>query len=320
MRKRICLIDSLWNEADIAEVSTEVVRLSPEVRKSCRRDKKQRILRLCEEMDEAGQTGRKKCGNAQDQWQEQDWYSNAGSSNHQSTNQRTVWEVLMEMERFIGRAKAEDQGVVALVLDLAEAFERVSLLVLCAWATYFSFPRKILRVLCGYFEHQRRVHFEGCAAEPFHPITAILPGSKWSCLLLRIVLQDALNDVTKICLTLLKLRVFVDDVTALVQGRNKEVAEMAKKVMKKLKEEVEKKGIKLSVSENREEGKSKMIASCGFLENELSQFSKGGGVTLTDSVETLGVDLRTRVKRLGAKEKARRKKCKVRFSLIKKNE
>ena len=38
-----------------------------------------------------------------------------------------------------------------------------------------------------------------------------------------------------------------------------------------------------------------------------------------DSVETLGVDQRTRVNRLGAKEKARRKKCKVRFSLLKKN-
>ena len=62
-----------------------------------------------------------------------------------------------------------------------------------------------------------------------------------------------------------------------------------------------------------------MIASCGFLENELRQFSREGGVTLADCVETLGVDLRTRVKRLGAKEKARRKKCKVRFSLTKKN-
>ena len=36
-------------------------------------------------------------------------------------------------------------------------------------------------------------------------------------------------------------------------------------------------------------------------------------------METPGVDLRTRVKSLGAKEKARRKKCKVRFSLITKN-
>ena len=35
-------------------------------------------------------------------------------------------------------------------------------------------------------------------------------------------------------------------------------------------------------------------------------------------METLGVDLRTRVKKLGAKEEARRK-CKVRFSIIKKN-
>ena len=37
--------------------------------------------------------------------------------------QRTVWDVLMERERFSGRAKAEDQGAVALVLDLAMAFE-----------------------------------------------------------------------------------------------------------------------------------------------------------------------------------------------------
>ena len=46
--------------------------------------------------------------------------------------------------------------------------------------------------------------------------------------LLAIVLQDALSEVTKIYPPL-KLRVFVDDITALVKGRNKEVAEMAKK-------------------------------------------------------------------------------------------
>ena len=50
-----------------------------------------------------------------------------------------------------------------------------------------------------------------------------------------------------------------------------------------------------------------MIAWCGFLEDELRQCSKEEGVTMTDSVETLGVDLRIRVKRLGAKDKARRK-------------
>ena len=78
---------------------------------------------------------------------------------------------------------------------------------------------------------------------------------------------------------------------------------MAKTVMKRLREEVEKKGLKLSVTEHCKEGKSKMIASCGFLENELRQFSKEEGVTLAYSVETMGVDLRTRIKKLGTKEK-----------------
>ena len=104
-----------------------------------------------------------------------------------------------------------------------------------------------------------------CAAEPLRTIAAILPGSKWSWLLLRTVLQNALSEVTKIYAPL-KLRVFVDDITALVKGRNKEVAETAKKVMKNLKEEVEKKGVKLSVTENGKEGKSKMIASCGSIQ------------------------------------------------------
>ena len=62
-----------------------------------------------------------------------------------------------------------------------------------------------------------------------------------------------------------------------------------------------------------------MIASGGFLEVELSQFSKEEGLILADSVETLGVDLRTRLKRVGAKEKERRRKCKVRFSIIEKD-
>ena len=62
-----------------------------------------------------------------------------------------------------------------------------------------------------------------------------------------------------------------------------------------------------------------MIASCGFLGDELRQCSKEEGATMADSVETLGKDLRTTEKMLGAKEKARRKKCKVKFSLTKNN-
>ena len=88
-------------------------------------------------------------------------------------------------------------------------------------------------------------------------------------MLWRIVLQDALSEVTN-NLHPLKLRVFLDDITALLKGGNREVA---KKVMKKLKEEVERKGLTLSVTDNGKEGKRKMIASCGLLEDELRQRS-----------------------------------------------
>ena len=106
---------------------------------------------------------------------------------------------VMEVERFKYRAGEEDQGaLLGLGDDLAKAFEQVTLPVVWAWATHFTFPRKILRVLCGYLEHQRRVQLEGCVAGPLGTITAILSGSKLSSLLLRIVLQDALSGVTKI--------------------------------------------------------------------------------------------------------------------------
>ena len=45
------------------------------------------------------------------------------------------------------------------------------------------------------------------------------------------MLQDALSDVTKIY-PLPKLRVFVGDITAFMDGRNKGLVEMAEKVLK----------------------------------------------------------------------------------------
>ena len=63
------------------------------------------------------------------------------------------------------------------------------------------------------------------------------------------------------------------------RGVNREVTETAEKVMKKLKEEFEKKGLQMSVTEKWKEGKSKMIASCGSLEDELRQNSEDEGVT-----------------------------------------
>ena len=73
----------------------------------------------------------------------------------------------LEMERFDYKACEVDQGAITLVLDLAKAFLG------CGDARQFSQMRG-------------------------GPITAILSGSTWSCLPLRIVLQDALSKVVKV--------------------------------------------------------------------------------------------------------------------------
>ena len=39
--------------------------------------------------------------------------------------QQTMWEILLVMERFDGKALEENQGALALVLDLVKAFENV---------------------------------------------------------------------------------------------------------------------------------------------------------------------------------------------------
>ena len=147
---------------------------------------------------------------------------------------------------------------------------------------------------CVYVEHQRRVQFESCVAEPLQTITVILRGSKWSCLLLRIVLQDALSKVTK-NFPPLRSRVLVGDVTAFMNGRNKDLVEMAPESS----EEVGESG--------RGEG-PEAVDHCEVRARQSECSMKGGGIVAT-SVETLGVDRRVRTKQLGAKGKASRKKC-----------
>ena len=62
-----------------------------------------------------------------------------------------------------------------------------------------------------------------------------------------------------------------------------------------------------------------VIASCSYLVEKFQECRKREGVGLVTGVETPGVDLGTRTNHLGAKEKARRKTCDVRFSIDKKN-
>lgn len=88
-------------------------------------------------------------------------------------------------------------------------------------------------------------------------------------------------------------------------GRNKELVDMAEKVLRKIKTKVEEKGLRLSIMEGGKEGKRKVTVSCRFLEESFQQRSEEEGTTLATSVETLRVDFRTRIKQLVRKKKGK---------------
>ena len=67
---------------------------------------------------------------------------------------------------------------------------------------------------------------------------------------------------------------FVDDITAFMEGRNKELPGIAEKVLTAMKREVEKKGLKLSITEGGEEETSKVIASFSCLEEKFQECGK----------------------------------------------
>ena len=74
-------------------------------------------------------------------------------------------------------------------------------------------------------------------ADPLRTITAVRLGSNWNCPLLRIVLQDALSEVAKVC-PLVKLKIIVDG----------ELLQALPKVVCRLKDEVPRAKLKLSLT------------------------------------------------------------------------
>ena len=86
-----------------------------------------------------------------------------------------------------------------------------------------------------------------------------------------------------------------------------------------MRRDVEDKGLKLSTKEGGKAGKTKVMLRATVLEEDFQECTEREEVELATSDDTPGADQRTRSQQLVAKEKARRKKCEVKFSLIMKN-
>ena len=72
----------------------------------------------------------------------------------------------------------------------------------------------------------------------------------------------------------LKLKVFVDDITACMEACNKELAGIAEKVLMSTRREVEEKGLKLSTMEGAKEGKEQSHCVLQFFGREVSEMQQ----------------------------------------------
>ena len=66
----------------------------------------------------------------------------------------------------------------------------------------------------------------------------------------------------------------MNDMTALMNGRSRELVAMAEEVLKTLNREVEEKGLKLSITDGGKEGKIEAITSCKYVEERFQECSK----------------------------------------------
>ena len=76
----------------------------------------------------------------------------------------------------------------------------------------------------------------------------------------------------------MKFKVFVDDITGFLEGHNKELPSSMGKVLRAMRVEVEKKGLKLSNTEGGKQGESQVVALCSYLEDMLQECNKREGV------------------------------------------
>ena len=125
--------------------------------------------------------------------------------------------------------------------------------------------------------------------------------------LLRYTLSTSNEDFcSEMCMTGFYNDVALGGMAIARTSQDVQLASVCLRECKKCKEEVEEKGLKLSITGNGKEGKSKMIASCGYLEEKLQECSKEEGVTVADSVETLG-GLEDQSQEVTSKRKSKKK-------------
>ena len=137
---------------------------------------------------------------------------------------------------------------------------------------------------------ERRLCIDGCFGTPLLTTSAILAGSKWSCMILKAVMLQPMDGLQARFPTA-HLKLYVGDLKLTLMGRRAELLEQAPKVVGGAIEAIE--GVKLQVSRGtsgRPGGKSKQLAATPWLRERLREPMAAMGMAACDAGAYLGVD------------------------------
>ena len=106
----------------------------------------------------------------------------------------------------------------ATLMDLAKAFERISLHHVWAAGLRHRFPLIVLRLMLGAFAFARTLSWKGALSEKVHTLSAVLAGGGFAQVALFLVLVDPLDRIQATYTIGVTLCLYVDDIAVHVVG------------------------------------------------------------------------------------------------------
>ena len=213
-----------------------------------------------------------------------DWASQGRSS------EGAVWHQSLIDEA----ATADGLASASTLMDLAKAFEMVSLQHVWAAGIRHGFPLDLLVLILEAFAFARNLVYQGSVSEPTLTLSAVLAGGGFAQVALYLVMIDPLDRIQAQCTIGLTLCLYVDDIGVHVVGHEDMVATTLAactgELIHMLEDEL---GMKVSRREcwaKRGNAKTVVAVSSQALARRLSTSMRRLGVVIARKAKHLGVD------------------------------
>ena len=195
---------------------------------------------------------------------------------------------------------------ITVIMDLVKAFERVSLDIVWKIAKMYDFPLGIAAMVLHIFHFPRRLIVQGSTSEEPRTAAATVAGSKFSVLLLKLVITGPRDRLLEL-FPQLTLKAYVDDIKARQRAKHREHMKNVPELIDSMITLLEGVGLEASLGDK---GKSLVLVGSEWLRARLVDPCKQRKVPIRTASVYLGVDFE--VGRRPTKTRAQRRMGEVR--------